>query len=265
MMKKFILIAVLFGACAYGANQPVKTSAAENVKTDPVCDIKDLMIECSDQTIRCEVLSSKLAVEGKELKKQLRDPGFLKCLISFHEIPGHSPYSILMKRGNGEFVPCSGREDAMSLAVSKIMKTPFFYLVSAKGFLPGEKVTFRLTSKDKDVFKEVSLYPRPLVLRKPSGELLFKATFASSLQDITMYNIEISGIDEKEKFDFLSLSGKEKMNHPLQGPVVMNYMPSVIGESGGVSQIFLNFKDGSSYKVELPWGMELVKYAIGDK
>lgn len=46
----------------------------------------------------------------------------------------------------------------------------------------------------------------------------------------------------------------------------MNYLPAVKGIEGGVSQIEIRFlKDGSSYKMEFPWGTALLGSSTGKK
>jgi hypothetical protein len=190
------------------------------------------------------------------------DPGYDKWLVSFAKIIGSPPYTLLKKRlfakDSNAFQPVAGM-DSMAISEAKKTNRGIYLCLSAKGFMPGEKVTLRLQSKEKDVFTDVSCYPRPLTMQKPTGEIVLEAELTNV--DPTIYHLKISAVGLDEKFDFISTSAHEKMNYPMQGPVeAMSYMPGVTGRKGGVAKIELRFKDGVAYTLDLPWGNKLVKY-----
>lgn len=123
----------------------------------------------------------------------------------------------------------------------------------------------RLASKEKGEFKEITFCPRPLILRKKSGEILAKVELGPSPQIYTFYNIDVLGVKEEEKFTFTSHSAHEKIEHEVTGPAFMNLHPAVVGMTGGIDQFELKLEDGSVHTLGLPWGLEMIQYLNGKK
>ncbi len=197
------------------------------------------------------------------------DPGFQKWVILFREIPGEEPYSIQLKRTAHfkpeAFVPVETTTTSEKVVLMKKHVGVVPFVLSARGFLPGESVTCRLATKDPKIYREISLCPRPLILKKTSGEILLKATLQKYPYEHTSYDVEISGVKENEYFKFLSKSGSEVMRNILKGPVFINYAPGVLGLKGGVAHLEISLDDGTSYKIDFPWGIELFSYKSGKK
>ncbi|MBX9744503.1 MAG: hypothetical protein K2X08_04760, partial [Chlamydiales bacterium] len=224
-------------------------------------------VERIDPTIEFILLTPQVAKDYHIEEWLEKDIGFSKWIVIFNEIPGKPPHSLQEKRvfrlNPERFHPLPFPELADMLALKK-QGTTFWFIVSARGYLPGEKVIWRLVSEHSKEFKEIAFYPRPLVLKKKSGEILAKASLLFSLA-VTTYRLDISGIQEEEVFKFLSASKHEKIRQVLKGPILMDISPDVIGSKGGIGEVTFSLEDGSSHKVELPWGSELFKYSRGEK
>ncbi len=197
------------------------------------------------------------------------DPGFEKWVLVFHDIPGEAPFSFQIKRAAyfkpEKFVIDERAIQSEEVALMQKNGGAVRVVLSARGFLPGEPITCRLATKDPKVYREISLCPRPLIVKKASGELLLKATLQKHPYEHTSYNIEIVGVKENEYFKFCSKSDSETMRKVLKGPIFMNYAPGVLGRKGGVAKLEISFEDGTSYKIDFPWGIELFSYKNGKK
>ncbi len=136
-------------------------------------------------------------------------------------------------------------------------------VVSARGYLPGEKITIRLSAKD--AYREIVFYPRPLFLKNKSGDLLAKGTLLCAKPGNTLYDLDICGIGKQEKYKLISHSGKEILSQDLQGPISCELAPEVIGLRKGIAKIELQSEDGTFYSMDLPWGYELLEYHQGNK
>jgi hypothetical protein len=136
-------------------------------------------------------------------------------------------------------------------------------VVSARGYLPGEKIMIRLCAKD--AYREAVFYPRPLLVKKTSGELLAQGALLCTKLGHTLYELDICGIGKQEKYTLVSHSGEEILSHDLQGPISCGLSPEVVGLLKGIAKIELLLEDGASYSMELPWGHELVDYKLGNK
>lgn len=256
------LAAVMSALCleAQNTSQKIAPLQAENLSHP----LDDYLIR-KDPSIGCEPMTEALQ---KKFNCELFDPGFSKWLITFHEIPGEPPYIMEQKRTtqrDGNTFETAELFTPRDILKAKIFKMPYQFFISARGYLPGEEMTFRLSSKDKKVFREITLCPRPLILRKKSGEILAKAKLGPAPYVMTSYQIDISGIKEGEKFQFISTSAHEKMETSVTGPIYINHLPAVLGLRGGTCKIELKLEDGSSHTLFLPWGNEMAQYHSGKK
>jgi hypothetical protein len=195
------------------------------------------------------------------------DPGFVKWCILFHDIPGNPPYSFQQKRLSqplpDRYYSCQAGLSSDAILESKNCNMPTCLMVSARGYLPGEKLTIRLSTKD--AFREITFYPRPLLLKKETGEFLAQATLLCMQPGSTLYELDICGIGKQEKFKLTSHSGKEIISYNWQGPTTCSITPEVIGQMTGSANVTIHFENGAQYNVELPWGCELLKYKLGSK
>jgi len=191
-------------------------------------------------------------------------------LLTFREFPGKPPYSIhyrrLFQEDPNAFFPIPLEQTLLNAIHQKIENSPFSLALSPHEFLPGERVTWRLSGTDGTAFKEVTLCPRPMILKDESGKIILEAALLSINIPCLCYLIHIPSQDEI--VEYISTSGEEIIKEilPLRHSVSINYMPEVKGVKGGVSQIEIRFlKDGSSYKMQFPWGTALLDCSIDKK
>jgi hypothetical protein len=219
-----------------------------------------------DAGIEIFVVTEEWAESMGLINMYKEDPGFTKWFVHFHKIPDNPPYSFqckrLVQRIQGQFYPqlVPSSDDVIE---AKSHNLPLGQIVSARGFLPGENITIRLSGKD--AYEEITFCPRPLLLKKKNGELLAKATLLSMKLGHTFYELDFCGIGNQEKCKFVSHSGGEILSYEFEGPMQGSILPEVVGQSGGVANITLQLEDGASYSLELPWGEELHQYALGNK
>lgn len=279
------LVLFLCASCNRTDNQTNKVAQTPVQKTKPIISeqntpktlnrlseqklSKSAMLEIDRMDAGIEVIQMT-----EELAKTLEitnfdqcDPGFTKWLFSFNVIPGNPPYSLEQKRVFQPvfdcFYPIQNGVSSEEIHYSKSNNKPVRLLLSARGFLPGEQVTIRLSAKDAS--KEISFYPRPLHLKDAAGKVLAKAVLFCAQPDFTGYNLDISGVEKEQKYTFTSQSGGEILSHAMQGPMQCSITPDVIGKTGGIAKAILQFEDEISYSLELPWGRELLEYKAGKK
>lgn len=194
------------------------------------------------------------------------DPGFAKWFVSFHDIPGSPPYAFeqkrLMQALPDRYFPFESNSSEDILRCKNSNK-PIGFMVNSRGYLPGEKVVFRLSAKG--ACREAVFYPRPLLLKRKSGELLASATLLCAVPGQNLYAMDICGVGKQEKYKFTSYSGSEVLSHNLEGPIYCTFMPEVVGLRRGVAKIVLQFEKGERCSMELPWGSKLFEYSLGNK
>jgi hypothetical protein len=194
------------------------------------------------------------------------DPGFAKWCVLFDSIPENPPYEMQQKRiiqeAPDQYYTCTN-SNSESIKRCKNAGKSTAMVISAKGYLPGEPVTIRLSGKD--AHKEVTFYPRPLVLKKENGELLARATLCDAHPKQNLYMLEIYGVGKQEKYQFTSHSGEEILTQSCEGPIFCTILPEVLGQTRGIANITLQFEEGACYKMQLPWGLELMEYSLGNK
>lgn len=136
---------------------------------------------------------------------------------------------------------------------------------SSRGFLPGERVSYRFRTADGSLTKEVSGIPTPAVVKEENGTVALKAELISI--NPTMYKIEIPAMAEGEEYDLLSTSVGEivraKPKYSASQP--LHYAPASGNNKGGEATLEIRRKSGKAYKITLPWGAALEGYLQGTK
>jgi hypothetical protein len=238
-------------------------------RAEPVADTENKSLEC----VKCVgagveiiALTEQSAKEMDLIQHYRTDPGFTKYCVLFHDIPDSPPYAFQQKRlaqpQPDRYYLCPG-PSSENILECKNHNMATGIVVSARGYLPGEKTTIRLSGKG--AYREAVFCPRPLLMKKISGELLAQGTLLCTKLGHTLYELDICGIGKQEKYTLVSYSGEEILSHNLQGPISCGLSPEVIGLLKGIAKIELRLEDGASYSMELPWGHELVDYKLGNK
>ena len=217
-------------------------------------------IEKIDEGVELIKVTKEWAEEKGLMAIYENDPGFAKWFVVFHDIPDTPPYSLEQKRllqaNRDYYYPCLGTTPEDTITV------PTGMMVSVRGYLPGEKVTIRLSSKN--AHREIVFYPRPLIMKR-SGKLLVKAELRCAQPGHTFYHLYFIGMGEEEKYKFMSRSGQEFGSSNLQGPIETFYMPEVAGRGSGFATVTLQFQDRTRYSMKLPWGYEFLDYMAGKR
>ncbi len=264
------LIVLLSASCNVKHPEKVSDSLKPPELTEPVAEKEYKPPECVerlDAGVEIIALTEQLAKMMGLLDHYRTDPGFAKWCVLFHDIPGSPPYTFQQKRLS-QLVPdryysCAGVPSSEDILESKNCNMATGLVVSARGYLPGEKIVIRLSAKDS--YREAVFYPRPLLLKKKSGDPLAKATLVCAKPGHTSYDLDIYGIGKQEKYKLVSHSGEEILSQDLQGPIRCGLIPEVVGLLKGIAKIELQFEDGASHAMELPWGYELLEYKQGKK
>lgn len=263
------LIVLLSASCT--TNSPPTSSNESPLSNDAehTADQKSESVQRTNQTdagIEVVSVTEQWARRAKLMDLYRADPGFAKWCILFHDIPDNPPYSFqqerLLQALPDHYYPCQGPSSETVLE-SKNSNMPTGIMVSGRGYLPGEKVTIRLSAKD--AYREVAFFPRPLLVKKKTGELLATATLLCAEPGNTLYTLDICGIGTQEKYKFVSRSGEEVLSQSLEGPIQCSIAPEIAGQIKGIANVELQFEDGTVYSMELPWGYELLQYKLGNK
>ncbi len=219
-----------------------------------------------DNGIEVIKVTKEYAEKNKIIDLYQADPGFVKWLVLFHDFPGAPPYFFEQKRHlkppPDHFSPCKGTSSEVILEAKKDNK-PAGLLVSGRGFLPGEKITIRLSGQNG--YREITLFPRPLVMKNKSGKLLAKAELLCPIPGQTFYHVDFCGIEKEEKCKIVSQSAVGVFSYFVHGPMESTISPEVIGQRGGVANLTIQFEDGAYYSLKLPWGYAFQEYLAGTK
>ena len=120
--------------------------------TDLVLDKENKSVECVQQFdtgVEIIAMTEEWAKEMGLIDHYRTDPGFEKWCVLFHDIPGSPPYAFQQKRISqplpDRYYPCPGPSSENILESKNYMATGL--VLSARGYLPGEKLTIRLIWK----------------------------------------------------------------------------------------------------------------------
>lgn len=170
------------------------------------------------------------------------------------QLPKESPYKEMF----GFFINEQG------LLVSSIDKHPFL-CVTARGFLPGERVFCRFATKENDFKNEFSFIPNPIQVKNKYGAVLVEAEIVNFFP--AFYQCNFPGFKENEEIRTLSISGRERLKGKFKVSKKMTFItsPDVKGSDRGMSKLTFTRKTGEKIQVNLPWGREFIDYAEGNK
>lgn len=138
------------------------------------------------------------------------------------------------------------------------LQTPVALPMSAKSYLPGEWVFWKISTPEGKVLKRIGCCPRPLVLKDSEKKILMQVSLASANRPTTVYFLWFP--PRTESFDLVFHCGKsQKITIEAGGFYSDNFEPKIEGKTGGISTIEI-LSGGESYRIDLPWGTELEKY-----
>lgn len=229
--------------------------------------MKNVIVPENDPGIEICRVQKKASAEASSSDSEgsLSSDEDLACIsLIFRDLPGEPPYNLhcrrLLQEDPNAFLPRPLEQAFLNAIHSK--NIPFSIVLVPQGFLPGERVTWRVSGTDGTASKEVTVCPRPMILKDKSGKTILEAALLSIYNPSLCYLIHLPAQDEV--VEFISNSGEETLKQllPLGESANVTLMPAIKGVDGGVSQIEVRFlKDRSSYKMQLPWGKALLDYS----
>lgn len=140
--------------------------------------------------------------------------------------------------------------------------------MGSRGFLPGEKITCKFSTKDGDFEKCISFIPTPLSSKYTSDGATITAEAISYLP-VAFYRFDFAGFNDNEKLNFVSISGKERIEKSFapnaDGKNGLLTTPDTLEHKGGVGTVTFTRGTGEKLQFDLPWGLELLDYLQGKK
>lgn len=188
------------------------------------------------------------------------DPQNGSLVVVFNEIPGEPPYRIetrrLVQEDPNQYLPALEQEMILNEVRSNGLETSFGILMPRQDYLPGERVTWRISAQNGEILKEAICCPNPVIVKNSSGDQIMEAALISVYKPTT-YALVFP--PRKENVDFIFTVGMKQSREtiPAGDLKITTFEPVLEGAYGGVSKIELH-SNGKSYHVELPWGNEVI-------
>jgi hypothetical protein len=198
-----------------------------------------------------------------------QDPGYTLSFLYIKNFPINKKIVCSLKRTiiknqpyhkQNEFYINEGGEVIVEMSSGGL---PFICL-SARGFMPGERVSYCFTTEDDQFKKEISLIPNPIIAKNPSGTASIEAELISPFP--SFYRFSFNGFEENEPIELQSISGKEKIKKSFKiKETGIGLSPDTTSQQAGVGKVTFTRKIGEKFQMSLPWGMELFKYLNDEK
>ncbi len=126
--------------------------------------------------------------------------------------------------------------------------------ISTKDLILGEPVYLVLMNKEEVVLGIERLVLRPLQATSAMGTLKMNARFLGVKP--SRYHLSFEGVNGSEKILFQSTSGAERSEwtNVVSEDSIIDYMPGVITDTGGVAHIKITRANGDTLSMDIPWG-----------
>lgn len=242
-----------------------------------LCADEEIAIANTSNQMQPQVTSKFYSAEAIYIIPRLKyldaaDPGFNKLVFTLNGYPKNTPIVADIKRLSSNdpnaFQPLFSftiLDDNSYLINTQPPQKLNEIVVSSRGFLPGERVTYRFHTTDGSVNKEVSGIPAPLDYKDDSGKVVVRAELLSI--DPTAYALDFPQMNEGEEFEIKSSSLGETatatVNYTKEKP--FHYSPSAGKAAGGVAVLEIKVKSGDVYLMKMPWGTALDAHLSGQK
>jgi hypothetical protein len=131
----------------------------------------------------------------------------------------------------------------------------------AQGYLRGEQITVTFCTQDGTTIASTSVIPSPISHTIPEKNLTLSAELTGTFP-IAHYNLQISGLQDGEKFTFRTKSGEERLEHEVtyHKPMGFGYSPDILNGLGGIGEVSIITTRGT-LSLQLPWGYRLFDVA----
>lgn len=192
----------------------------------------------------------KFYEKGAVPKEYLQDEGD-STVISIKDWPSNNKVTIfednpLFNQKNkkvGELMPFEGK---VVLAISSL------------GYVPGVPLTFTFVDQRKKHKEKVTFIPNRLYVKSPVDGATIEAKLLN--YQPANYKICAEGIAKEEVIQFKSNSYDEAGGGEWPSSVQFHFMPGVVNKPGGIARISFIRPSGEVLFMELPWGLEWMKY-----
>lgn len=185
------------------------------------------------------------------------DPGFGKYALRFAGAPKNAAITVSLERLGASGKAAERRSSSFG---------DIHFVVSSRGYLPGEKITVTMSSKDGLFKEDYSFIPFPIVKSSKNKKLTVEASLIS-LPPATFYQFKFSGFKENEAIHFHSESEGEIVKNSFNFSKSTPFMfgPETLSKKGGHAQIVFKNSQGELVEMQLPWGEQLTEYRLGKK
>jgi len=177
--------------------------------------------------------------------------------IIFHDIPGKPPYRLEARRilqdDPNLFYEATDAQKTLN-AIGEL-KLPFGVLLLQNAYLPGERVTWRISSDDGKVLKEATCCPNPKVVKNSSGKRIIEASLLSINRPDTVYMLLFPPMKGQREYIFTCGTKQSRGIISSEKLETTTFAPGTDGSAGGIAKIEIRL-DNESYELELPWGTE---------
>jgi hypothetical protein len=211
----------------------------------------------------------EMAALPKYRELECIDPGFSKAIIEFKGFPIEKKLMISLKR-----LVQNNENDYKTIGSIKFTKDGRWisngseiyscYPISSRGFLPGERIFFRVQTDAGSFRKEISLIPNPLVAISQRNEFSLEAEL--TILSPAFYTIRVKGLEDSEEIQFISESLNEKIQKEVPASSLKVFLTSfdVTNENRGIGTLTLVRKNGDSLTARFPWGEIFTEYLKGN-
>lgn len=153
-------------------------------------------------------------------------------------------------------------KETKKLPVLKVTKgVDSMAVVSSLGYTPGVPVTYTFEHSEKGLKEEITFVPNRIFVKSSVDNAQIEAKLIS--ESPAMYDLELEGFGD-EALTLRSVSYDEVLESkfPIKEKTISMYLPGVIGKKGGISRLSFTRPSGEVLKLELPWGLEWMKYNL---
>lgn len=195
------------------------------------------------------------------------DSGCHKTIMRVHDYPYGKEFVMRWKRPLFK----KKRDVVRRLTLSQLFdnaekmeqKTPMMVL-SSRGFLPGEVITFSLMTPDGYVKSEkVELTPHPLVVTDRN----YQATVTAELSSLipTVYKVRFDNFEMNERVKFTGVSEDTQVGEwlTLQDGYSIVWVPAVPTLKGGTAVLSVERLNGEELLLPVIWGDAMIPHLKG--
>lgn len=231
-----------------------------------------LLLVCSAYTygeplrITTSQISPEEALSTKKYKHLAAlSPGHYKTLIFFENAEEGQPYSITIERTMLNILKVPGVKVMHWVYVGAGlhqldgMNAPF-YILSSRGYIPGEPVSFEVKNYDQSFKHSFKCVPYPV----EKHSKLDSAVVRAEIEDFRtgIYKISFEGFKSGEDIQTISFSEGEEIkdNKKIIPGSTMYLSPAVKGKRGGMEIFTVNRGNGEKLTIGFPWGINVISH-----